>query len=48
MSAIPADDPIFQQALKTGADSVFSKTIPLSELLKDIKRLLAQRNNKQS
>ena len=48
MSGTPADDPIFQQALKTGADSVFSKTIPLSELLKDIKRLLAQRNNKQS
>ena len=47
MSGRPSDDPVFQQALQTGADSVYSKTVPLSELLKDIKRLLARRNDTQ-
>lgn len=42
MSAMTYDEPMFQEALGTGADGVYSKTLPLSQLLMDIRRLLAR------
>jgi DNA-binding response OmpR family regulator len=42
MSAMGYDEPMFQEALKTGADGVYSKSLPLSQLVMDIKRLLTK------
>jgi hypothetical protein len=37
------EEPGFQEALKTRADGVYSKQLPISQLLMDIKRLLSNR-----
>jgi DNA-binding response OmpR family regulator len=42
MSGMNYEEPMFQEALKTGADGVYSKTLPLAQLLMDVKRLLAK------
>jgi DNA-binding response OmpR family regulator len=41
MSAMTYEEPMFQEALTTGADGVFSKTLPMTQLVMDAKRLLA-------
>ena len=43
ISGISYEEPMFQEALKTGADGVYSKTLPMAQLLIDIKRLLTPR-----
>jgi DNA-binding response OmpR family regulator len=43
ISGISYEEPMFQEALKTGADGVYSKTLPMAQLLIDIQRLLTPR-----
>lgn len=43
MSGMTYDEPLFHEALTTGADGVYSKTLALSQLLMDVKRLLLSR-----
>lgn len=40
MSGMTYDQPMFQEALNTGADGMYSKSLPLSQLLMDLQRLL--------
>ena len=40
MSGMQYDEPVFQDAVRSGIDGVFSKTLPMSQLLMDAKRLL--------
>lgn len=42
MSAMTYEEPMFQEALGTGADGMYSKTLPMSQLLMDIRRLLSR------
>lgn len=42
MSGMTYDQPLFQEALNTGADGMYSKGLPLSQLLMDLKRLLTR------
>lgn len=39
MSGVPRDDPIFQEAIKSGAAGVFTKTCPLDALLLEVRRV---------
>ena len=43
MSGMSYDEPKFQEPLTTGADGIYSKTLALSQLLMDVKRLLQVR-----
>jgi DNA-binding NtrC family response regulator len=42
ISGIGYDDPLFQEALESGAAGVFTKTLPLSQLLMELRRVLKQ------
>lgn len=39
MSAVSSDDPLFQEAIDSGAAGLFLKSLPLEALLKEIKRV---------
>lgn len=39
MSGVPRGDPIFQEAIESGAAGVFTKTYPLDALLREIRRV---------
>lgn len=47
MSGITYDHPLFQEALDSGAAGVFSKTLPLSQLLMDVRRVIQHKNRSQ-
>jgi two-component system response regulator HydG len=43
ISGVGYGDPLFQEALDSGAAGVFTKTLPLSQLLMEVRRVMQQR-----
>jgi DNA-binding NtrC family response regulator len=42
ISGVRYDDPLFQEALDSGAAGVFTKTLPLTQLLMELRRVMQQ------
>lgn len=42
ISGVRYDDPLFQEALDGGAAGVFTKTLPLTQLLMELRRVMQQ------
>jgi len=40
ISGVTYDEPVFLDAIRTGADGFYSKTLPMSQLLMDVRRVM--------